>query len=619
MQHLLQDGIKESGGYRCGVYWCVRCGEDLHPKAEELQRALGGNFVSVEIDGFDELMLALDAELENVSWYSGPCDASATPVPPVSQHRFDLEPLAGKTLRDLDHDLILSTLAQYSKRLKIPDITKDNYLIFLERQGFLRKSQTGLVPSVGCFLLFGTDVRRQFPYALVAFTQDGKSRVIIDGNLITQFRRLLDILSSSEVNPQLRLKTERGAEEQDAYPPRALTEVAVNLLVHRDYSAADYSRIDFTRGRSLAFESPGGLMPTIRRGVHPDDKGNFVPVRGLTEMRNPLLADIFYGIGSMDKAGSGLADVRELAEEFGGQAECAVGANNLCVRVSLFQPVQEIPASSRVARPIAKTELYVTNLLPFRVLPKHVYCLPLRPKFVETPLFASDDGPLEEPLAIRSLGCLLSFADFRRFPAFADRAGHLNHVESWSYEDVIRKPDRKHLFIWLINLHWECFLRKWPLIVESKRKRTFFRLTGAESTSITYTSKMGRKATRDVVKKRGEEPRISFEHEALHYSAKSFFGSWALEFRPTYVFTRRDGETPLGRLAQTRRATRRFKFDRNPSVENDLVFWARYFSQGQPTISIGNVGVEDLILDSEYVSAEVPKSGPEEKSLEATN
>jgi hypothetical protein len=216
------------------------------------------------------------------------------------------------------------------------------------------------------------------------------------------------------------------------------------------------------------------------------------------------------------------------------------------------------------------------------------------------------------------LGCLLSFANFADVPEFADRAGYLSKLERWDYDRVM-KNDRRHLFIWLINRHWESFLAKWPLIIEGKRRRTFFRLVGEESTTISYKSKMGRKATRDVVKKRGEEPYISFEHEGLHYAVKSFFGSWALEFRPTYVFTERDAETLLGRLAQTRRATKRYKFARNPGVENDLVFWARYLSQGQPTISIGNVGVDDLILDSDYLSAEVPKSDIGDKAFEATN
>src|SRR5437667_9578406 len=109
------------------------------------------------------------------------------------------------------------------------------------------------------------------------------------------------------------------------------------------------------------------------------------------------------------------------------------------------------------------------------------------------------------------------------------------------------------------------------------------------------------------------------EDRAIRYPISAFFGAWALQLRPSYVFTRSDAQTPLSPLAQTRRATRRMKFDRNPAVDNDLVFWARYLSQGQPTISLGNIGVNDLILDSAYLSAEVPKSGNEEASFEAAN
>ncbi len=620
MRHLLEEGVEESGKYRCGLYWCIRPGEKLHDNVKRLRDKVGSNFFLVEIAGFDELLNDLDKELEDVSWYTGP---TKTPPPPVSlDHRFDLQPLDGVALHDLDHDLILSTFSQYCKRLKLPEINRDNYLVFLERQGFLHRREAELVPSAGCFLLFGVDVQKRFPYACVTFTQNDKNRVVINGNLVTQFRNILDLLSADEVNPRIRLKADRVAEEQDAYPARALTELTVNLLVHRDYTAQDYSRIEFTRGRSLLFENAGGLMPTIKKGVHLDGKGKFKPVRGLTEMRNPLLADVFFGIGSMDKEGSGLADVSDLALESGGKAEYGIGTDNKSLRISLWQPVQEAPGRSRAARPVARTELYVTNLLPFRVLPKTIYILPLRQNYVEieTPLFDSDDLPKEAPLFIKHSGCLWSFSNFRDFPSFADKKGFLTKVERRSCEDLVKNPDTRILFVWLLNKHWEFFLYNWPLIVEYRRKRAFFRLTeGKDSTSITYLSKMNRKATRDVVKKRGEEPHIWFENEAIRYTTTEFFGAWALQLRPTYVFTRSDAETPLSPLAQTRRATRRMKFDRNPAVENDLVFWARYLSQGQPTISIGNVGVGDLILDSEYLSAEVPKSGGQEAAFEATN
>lgn len=617
MQHLLEEGIEESRSYHCGLYWCLRPGEEPHQNVKRLRERLGSNFFFVEIGGFDELLTVLDKELEEEWWYTGP--TKILPPPISLDHRFDLEPLDGISIQDLDHDLILSTLSQYCIRLKVPEINRDNYFVFLERQGFLHRRENQLVPSAGCFLLFGLDVQKRFPHARVSFTQNDKSRVVIEGNLITQFRKLLDLLSSDEVNPRIRLKANRVADEQDAYPRRALTELTVNLLVHRDYQTQDYSRIEFTRGRSLSFENPGGLMPSIKRGVHLDGKGKFRPVRGLTEMRNPILADVFYGIGSMDKAGSGLADVGDLALESGGQAEYGVGADNKSVRVLLSQPVQEAPERSRMARPVARTELYVTNLLPFRVLPKTVYRLPLRQKFIEAPLFESADLPREVPIFIKHSGCLLSFSNFKDFQLFSSRKGFIERVEQRSCDDLLKSRDSRHLFVWLLNKHWEFFLYNWPLVVENRKKRAFFRLTGKDSTGITYLSKMNRKVSRDVVKKRGEEPNISFENEAIHYTMTEFFGAWALQLRPTYVFTRRDGETPLSPIAQTRRATRRFKFDRNPAVDNDLVFWARYLSQGQPTISIGNIGVTDLILDSEYLSAEVPKSGSEKAHLEAAN
>jgi hypothetical protein len=74
-----------------------------------------------------------------------------------------------------------------------------------------------------------------------------------------------------------------------------------------------------------------------------------------------------------------------------------------------------------------------------------------------------------------------------------------------------------------------------------------------------------------------------------------------------YVFTGPDGATPLPPHAQTRRATRRFKFDRNKSVEDDLTFWSRFLSKAGPVINIGGNGIEDLILNANYCQAEMPE------------
>ena len=42
--------------FRNGVYWCIRCGDDPHPKVLEFAQRLSSNFTFVEIEGFDELL-----------------------------------------------------------------------------------------------------------------------------------------------------------------------------------------------------------------------------------------------------------------------------------------------------------------------------------------------------------------------------------------------------------------------------------------------------------------------------------------------------------------------------------------------------------------------------------
>jgi hypothetical protein len=110
------------------------------------------------------------------------------------------------------------------------------------------------------------------------------------------------------------------------------------------------------------------------------------------------------------------------------------------------------------------------------------------------------------------------------------------------------------------------------------------------------------------VKRRGALDKIWHENEGINYSAVTVDEKWALQIKPMYVFTMADGFTPLPSHAQTRRATRRFKFDRNKSVEDDLTFWARLLSGASPVIDIGGVGVSDLILSANYSQAELPTS-----------
>jgi hypothetical protein len=612
MEHLLEGGIKESGQYPHGIFWCLKRGETLHENVVRVEKLIHPNLRVIEVDGFDELMGELNQELHDEAFYvsgrSVPAPNAAlsmgTPIP------FERQTLDEVKLEDLDRDLILSTLATYCKRLKIPLIDQSNYVSFLREQGLVVQTNGKAVPTVGCYLLFGKDTSEKFPYARISFTREHKKRVVFEGNLITQYRKLVEHLSSNEVNPFLRVKGRKSSEERPAYPERALTELAVNLVVHRDYQTEEYGRIEQMPGQLLKFINPGGLLDKVRSRVDIKQDGKFKPVRSVTGLRNELLADIFFGLGPMDKAGSGLADVQDLMLEGGGQAEFAVIKENKGVCATLFQPLQSSPANSRVARARSTTETYVTNLLPFSMLPQAISILPLRDKpLIATPLFGEDETPSEFPIFIEHDDKMFSFADLGNFEEFCHRRGYLDKLTRLSLADFLAESSNRNLFVWLLNKHWSFFLRRWTqkgLLEEHKRKRAFFALIEGERNRIFYDSRARKNVRRDVVKRRERGASVEHENEGIYYAVVEFAEFWALQIKPFYMFTRADGFTPIPSFLMTQRATRRYRFDRNKNVDDDLTFWARYLSNGQPSCNIGGIGVDDLILDFEYCAAEVP-------------
>lgn len=610
MRHLLEGGLEESMNYRHGIYWCIRKGSDLHSNVQELQSRVGSAFRLIEIDGFDELMGDLDRDLEGEAW-QGHADVRL----PVSSFGEDFETTTRSdiSLEDLDGDLMLNTLVEYCKRLKQPVPNRHSYLDLLSELRLVRQVDGVDRPTIGCYLLFGRSVHEKFPYSRVTLIIDEKKQVVIDGNLISQFHRITETLADPTINPIVRLKGEIRSEEQPAYPALALREVVVNLLVHRDYSCNELSRISVLRGERIGFWSPGGLPPSVRRKVGVGEYGRFRPVRYESEQRNPSIADIFSGLGYMDKAGTGLADVEDLMQGAGGMAECSVEDGNRALFVALCQPRQVASGRSSVARRLSKTDLYVTNLLPFGLTPAHLWSLPIRPTKDEGGrLFSPDDDTAALPLFIEYDGALLSFANWDNYPDFADRIGDLRKVRAAGFDSVAGGPDRR-LLVWLIHKHFEFFLRGWPMVVEGKRKRAYFSLQEGDRQTATYDSRLRRGVKRDVVKRRMIGERIEHENEGINYAAVQVQGGWFIQLKPTYVFTGMDGVKPLPPSFQTSRSTRRFKFDRNKNVDDDLTFWARYLAKGAETISIGGAGVDDLVLNTEYCSIEVPQFDREEK------
>jgi hypothetical protein len=105
---------------------------------------------------------------------------------------------------------------------------------------------------------------------------------------------------------------------------------------------------------------------------------------------------------------------------------------------------------------------------------------------------------------------------------------------------------------------------------------------------ISYQARL-RRARRTVVKAR-VSPRTQkityWEHEAIGYRFEKFGDAWGLFLDPSYVFTFDGAKGLLASEKVNRLSTKRAARDYNPTVLNDLSFWAWVLSSGRDTFAL---------------------------------
>lgn len=588
--------------FKKGIFWCHR-GGDLHPSVEALQQRLGGNFKLCDIDGFDELFADLDKKLARQQRNLG---APAS----VGSRDLDDHPMEGATIADLDMDLALSTAREYAHKLSLQEPTAASLRPFLRELGLLVDDDGVERPSIAAILIFGREPQRFLPHAVVTVTIDAKKRKVITGNLLQQRKDLLEWAEQKEVNPTLKVKVRDRHEERRAYHERALVELCVNLLVHRDYADIRPATVDAQTNQRIVFLNPGRLPDSVADELKMDAHGQFDPVRELTSPRNRALCDVFFGMSVMERAGTGLADVLSFAREGDGTAVFSVPPGSDDFRAEIYQP-RASGRSSFIARDTRPIGTYIMNLMPFAALPATVS----RVTVSGTLEAISRIVPLNEigTVLIRG-GELWSFAPPTLLHAVLKPVMTEAAVRDSPREKVEADPDLARVLSWLLRKHFEGHLRRLHnrgLMIEADRRTNrrayFFGERGPRL--LVYNTPVRRGVEREVVKQRGDRLRAWFENEGIAYEIARLGQLWGVRVKPFYMFTGPDAQTPLPGYARTAKATRRMKYDRNQSVESDLTFWARFISQGAPVLNLGQGPVEDLLLEGAFVSLDVPEEG----------
>lgn len=581
-----------------GVYWCVRGHEDPHPLVQDLADRLGGNFQLVRIDGFDQALMAWDQAAPSTA--KRLADTAGVRVP-------ELQPVEGATPDALDWPLVQDSLAEYAERLdwQVPDNpARSWYLARLVELGMVTEAPA-YMPTKAGLVLFGRD-----PQVTVHIEHAG-GRETVAGNLLRVLDRTLSVLA--ELNPPFRVKGPTSVTVR-SYPPAALKEVVANALVHRSYDTPSPVRIT-VGDRSLQIVSPGGLIADVTA-----DRLGEPGIRGY---RNPVIADFCFGVGSVDKAGSGLTNVVRWCGDNAGAASFGPRRDNsVFVAVLHARPERPDPATG-TAEPDAEMQIFLSNVCPLLTNDAVVYVTATdarRPR----DLLSRTEAQL--PPFVLDNGRVLTFADPASDPAWAVLAE--GGTERFTIDDLVADPAEEALVIELIHRTLIRHAQDQGMMTLLRHRRLYFPRVEQEaddlepagtqrsprgrsrsaprpgSRSITYRART-KSATRVVTKPVGGDdtrPPRYWQHMAIRFSVRRFSGQWGVLLVPGWVFTL-DGRRELLRGPRVGPlATRLSAHEYNQTVANHLYFWLARLVGDQGPVQLPDSGLQ---LSRDIVSRQI--------------
>ena len=207
-------------------------------------------------------------------------------------------------------DIDVATFAQFCTR--VLGETQADADALLGNWRLVREHESKKYPTVAALLLFGREPQKYLPYAYVTAARipgrdpwgEPSDRKRIEGTL---FQMLED--TARFLNIHLRTAHRIRGFEPEVYPElpeKALREIVVNALVHRDYTVHAPVRI-FIMDDRVEVRSPGLLPNTVTVEM----------IRaGLAHvLRNPLLYSFFVRAGFVTDTGNGFRRAMLLVRE----------------------------------------------------------------------------------------------------------------------------------------------------------------------------------------------------------------------------------------------------------------------------------------------------------------
>ena len=223
---------------------------------------------------------------------------------------FDSRPCRESTLKDLN----LSLFAAYRVAAVDPEIIANNHRTMEEQLASLRFFDLKYhCPTMAGILLFGNNPRYFLPGAYLQYlklpgielTDLPENQAEISGDLLSILREL-DTHVRVNIQKTLHPLTALREKVLSDYPERAVRELLMNAVMHRNYESNTPARFYWFSDR-IEILSPGGLY------------GEVTPDNYLTRnsYRNPVIAAAMKLLGYVNQFGYGIQNAQRLLQQNG--------------------------------------------------------------------------------------------------------------------------------------------------------------------------------------------------------------------------------------------------------------------------------------------------------------
>lgn len=224
----------------------------------------------------------------------------------------DAQGVVGASLEDLDLDYFSNS---YLPNAVAPEVLEENGRTVDEQLASLHLLNVRRLPTRAAILLIGKAPRSWVPGAYLQFSRfdgpDLTSPILdqkeLDGRLDEILRRA-DELVNLNVRVPITVEGETVEQRRPDYPAAALQQLVRNAFMHRTYQARGPVYLYWFADR-VELHSPGGLFGRVT----PESFGQ----RGVTDYRNPALAQGLKILGFVQRFGMGIEIARRRCVENG--------------------------------------------------------------------------------------------------------------------------------------------------------------------------------------------------------------------------------------------------------------------------------------------------------------